>query len=283
MAITQTIKLDLNNHKADAIIIRVGESYTRKIVFIPGTYEGDTFTPTEFSGREEGPRAMFRMVKPDRTFVMQDLTAVREDPNTGLYSFELVPDEYMSQVAGNGYYDLRINDSDTEEEFLYTVQGRVLIDDDMITYSMIESVAAVNGLVFPDDFLTSADLSNYATKQYVDDAIAAIPSPLAVYSTDEQIVGTWLDGRHVYQKTFILDSAITVQNYEWYVTPVLRGDIDIIIEVCNCLNETYKTCWDYVSASLAINPTYISLQCGRPGDSIVLKAFTLKYVKEVTP
>lgn len=201
MAVTQTIKIDLNNHKADDIIIRVGESYTRKIVFIPGTYEGDEFKPIEFYGREAGPRALFRLVKPDRTFVMQDLTSVLEEPDTGFYSFELVPDEYMSQVAGIGYYDIRINDSDTEEEFLYTVQGRVLIDDDMITDSMIESVAASNGLIFPDDFLTSAELSNYATKQYVDDAIAALPPSGAVYSLDEHQIGTWIDQKPLYEKT----------------------------------------------------------------------------------
>ena len=185
MAVTQIIKLDLNNHKADDIIIRVGESYTRKIVFIPGTYEGDDFTPTEFYGREDGPRALFRLVKPDRSFVMNNLTVVHEVPDTGVYSCELVPDEYMSQVAGIGYYDIRINDSDTEDEFLYTVQGRVLIDDDMITDSMIESVAASNGFVFPDDFLTSADLSDYATKEYVDDAIATID--LTDYATKEYV------------------------------------------------------------------------------------------------
>ena len=202
MAVTQTIKLDLNNHKADDIILRVGESYTRKIVFIPGTYDGNTFTPTVFSGREAGPRVLFRMVKPDRTFVMQNLTVVHEEPDTGVYSFELVPDEYMSQVGGIGYYDLRINDSDTEEEFLYTVQGRVLIDDDMITDSMIESVAAANGMDFPDDFITNDDLSDYATKQYVDDAISEIPksSLIELYNNN----------------TAIGASSITVANHEKY-------------------------------------------------------------------
>lgn len=220
MAVTQIIKLDLNNHKADDIIIRVGESYTRKVVFIPGTYDGDDFTPTEFYGREEGPRAMFRMVKPDRTFVLQNLTVVHEEPDTGVYSFELVPDEYMSQVAGIGYYDLRINDSDTDEEFLYTVQGRVLIDDDMITDSMIESVAAANDMIFPDDFLTIDDfnpndyatkqyvigsLEDYATKQYVDDAIAEIPDTLHIYSTTEQLVGKWYGDIDLYEKSYIMD------------------------------------------------------------------------------
>ncbi len=200
MAVTQTIKLDLNNHKADAIILRVGESYTRKIVFIPGTYDGDDFKPTEFYGREEGPRALFRLVKPDRTFVMKNLTVVHEEPDTGVYSFELVPDEYMSQVAGIGYYDIRINDSDTEDEFLYTVQGRVLIDDDMITDSMIESVAAVNGYIFPDD---------YATKQYVDEAIAGMPVPPDIYSTDEHVVGTWIDGSIVYEKTIAISGVVS--------------------------------------------------------------------------
>ena len=247
MAVTQIIKLDLNNHKADAIILRVGESYTRKIVFIPGTYDGDEFTPTEFYGREEGPRAMFRLVKPDRTFVTQNLTVVHEEPDTGIYSFELVPDEYMSQVGGIGYYDLRINDSDTEEEFLYTVQGRVLIDDDMITDSMIESVAAANGLIFPDDFLTSADLSDYvkqeqlddyATIDYVDTAIEQVDT-MHNYSTTEKLVGKWIDDKDLYEKVLFFPKA-DLQNGTHNVNHNI-SDIDTIIYAYSYLQQTGNT------------------------------------------
>lgn len=249
-ATTQKIKIDVNTRKADPIHIRVGESFTRWIDFVPGYYDGDTFTPLELAGREDGPRALFRMVKPDKTFVMVSPTVIQDDPESYNYTFRVIPTLEMAQIGGIGYYDLRINDSDNADEFLYTVQGVVVIDDDMITDEMIESVAAVNGYVFPDDFLTSADLSNYvtqdqlsgyATEQYVDDAIAALPTPLINYSETEEVIGTWLDGTTpVYRK---------VVNYSGYINGVVNvphgiSNLARVISISGVADDGYGgTAW----------------------------------------
>ena len=131
-------------------------------------------------------------IKPDNTFVIHDyLDGMIEIP------------EQAGAVTGRGFYQIRLS-KDGEE--IYSGQGDFYIDDQILNDSMVESVAEVNGLQFPDDFLTSADISNYATKQYVDDAIAEIPDPLDIYSTNEHVVGTWIDGSTLYERTFELNN-----------------------------------------------------------------------------
>ena len=192
--LTSEIKIDVNNHTAPDIYARVGESNTRRVKFYPGYYDPDG-NFVGLSTEEESIRVEFRMVKPDNTFVLVDLPiSIVEDPIT--FRVMLTPE--MCQVSGSGYYDIRISDSEEDSDFLYTASGRFIIDDNMLTDEMIESVAAANGYVFPDDFLTTADLEDfvtqeqlddYATKEYVDDAIAGAASfsKTVLFSNDSGI------------------------------------------------------------------------------------------------
>lgn len=137
--------------------------------------------------------AEFRLIKPDDTFVVSLGEIVEND-------ILITITEQMSILSGYCVFNLRlINDHSN----IYTYVGRALIDENINLDQYAESVAEVNGLVFPDDFLTERDLSQYATKTYVDDAIAEIPvyTPPA-YSTAEQDTGLkWIDGNPIYQKT----------------------------------------------------------------------------------
>ena len=185
--ITQRITVDVNHTKApDPIVCRIGEQNTRTIRFEPVEYVDGVAEAVTYN--QENPTAMLRILKPDNTFVM--VNAGRAEPDDRVVFDVILPAE-ASQVTGIGVYDFRIYDSALEEpepaDFLYTFQGKFIIDDDMITDEMIESVAAVNGYTFPDDFLTQgADvvsqeeldetLEDYATKTYVDDAIAGASS-----------------------------------------------------------------------------------------------------------
>ena len=180
------IRLDLNGKKGPDLWARLGESDTRQIVMHPGYFDPDgNWTPLIIDA--ENIFAKFRIVKPDNTFVIIDASLyLPSDPSI----FVVTLPETATQVAGLGYYDLRIGDGVTPDTFLYSAGGRFIIDDDMITDEMIASVASVNGYVFPDDFLTSdalvEALEDYATKEYVNDAIAEIPSN--EYSTTEHLV-----------------------------------------------------------------------------------------------
>lgn len=234
------IRLDLNGKKGPDIWARLGESDTRQIVMHPGYYDQEgNWTPLIIDA--ENIFAKFRIVKPDNTFVIQDASLyLPSDPSI----FVVTLPETATQVAGLGYYDLRIGDGETPDTFLYSAGGRFVVDDDMITDEMIASVASVNGLIFPDDFLTSADLEDYvteeeledyATKTYVDDAIAAIPDPLDNYSTAERVVGTWLDGvTPVYEKTYYVASP--AKNADTKISDATMQDISM----CLLVAGTYK-------------------------------------------
>lgn len=113
------------------------------------------------------------LIKPDKTFVIADF-----------YDGAIELPEQAGAVTGRGYYQLRVSKSGEE---IYSGQGDFIVDDYILNDSMVESIAEVDGYQFPDDFLTQgADvvsqeeleetLEDYATKTYVDDAIAGASS-----------------------------------------------------------------------------------------------------------
>lgn len=145
--------------------------------------------------------AEFRFIKPDDTFVVSTGEIVEND-------IIITITQQMSILSGCAIFNLRLINSQSN---IYTYVGRALIDDNINLDDYAASVAEVNGLVFPDDFLTSADLSQYATKSYVNEAIAEAPTYTPPdYSTTEQDTGLkWIDGKAIYQKTFV----VTDTNY----------------------------------------------------------------------
>ena len=221
------IRLDLNGKKGPDLWARLGESDTRQIVMHPGYFDPNgNWTPLIIDA--ENIFAKFRIVKPDNTFVIQDASLyLPSDPSI----FVVTLPETATQVAGLGYYDLRIGDGETPDTFLYSAVGRFIVDDDMITDEMIASVASVNGLIFPDDFMTSADLEDYATKEYVDDAISGLSTfnMVELYS-NEAAIGA--DG-------------ITVTDYskyKFYVFEFYHNTLDIGARVITtfCVNANGK-------------------------------------------
>lgn len=213
---SQRITIDILNHAGADLYARTGEGDSRAVIF--------TVTSGEDSVEINNPVVEARIVKPDNTFTITTAALISGPDEPQEFRF-YIP-EAASQVSGIGSYDIRIQE-DGEENIIYSAQGRFICDDNMLTDEMIESVAEVDGLIFPDDFLTDEDmgdyvtddelttklsdyvtneelateLSDYATTDYVDKAISHIQT-LDIYSTTEKIVGTWIDGRPVYEKTF---------------------------------------------------------------------------------
>ena len=110
----------------------------------------------------------------------------------------------------------------------------------ILSEEMIESIAEVNGYKFPDDFLTDADLREYVTKYELEDALAgiidddttdynstwssykineALSNVGTSYSTEEKIVGKWIDGtKDVYEKTFVIEPASPPMDWVGFFT-----------------------------------------------------------------
>lgn len=176
----QEIKNTLGPHQRETLVLRKGD--------VGGTVH---FTVPDLTGITS---ADFRLIKPDGTFVVKSGAIVQ---NTVIVQIT----EQMCTVYGSGIYNLELKASGVS---VYTAIGRCLIDKNIDLNDYVASVAEVNGLVFPDDFLTSTDLSDYVTETELETAISNIHTSIN-FSTAEQDTGQkWIDGKPIYQKTFNL-------------------------------------------------------------------------------
>lgn len=232
--ITQRVKLDVNNQQGPTIYARMGEKNLRQIVFILTRKD-------EESGEDiavdipSGAVGQLRILKPSNNFVIVDL--VKSTLESGSVIFTVTLPEQAVTVGGLCYYDVRIEE--TTSKFLFSVTGHMVVDDSVISSGVLEDVSEVNGVVFPDDFYTKDDhvaiidddtvsanttwssekISNQI--DIIDDNAVStdttwssdkildeieINSGKHHYSTTEQIVGTWIDGSTVYEKTLYLAS-----------------------------------------------------------------------------
>lgn len=253
----QEIKNTLGPHQRETLVLRKGD--------VGGTVH---FTVPDLTGITS---ADFRLIKPDGTFVVKSGAIVQ---NTVIVQIT----EQMCTVYGSGIYNLELKASGVS---VYTAIGRCLIDKNIDLNDYAASVAEVNGLVFPDDFLTSTDLSAYATKTYVDTSIASIhvytpPS----YSTVEQKTGRkWIDNKDIYEKTIVFENAVSVSYNNWTNLNVASTGVDHLIK---SHASDVGVCWGCVNISKTVNSGYLSALTTRNADSINIKYLTIEYTKEVT-
>lgn len=138
--VTQTIKLIMSDKTLDEIRMVKGDT-DRAISFeIYSSKEAtEPLDPTAWSFKLD-------IVKPDNTFV--------ETSQNGSATFTL--SAQAGAVTGKGYYQLFVYNQ-YDGLGVYTGQGDFRIDDDILNDDLIESVAEVNGLRFPEDFYTIDD------------------------------------------------------------------------------------------------------------------------------
>lgn len=184
--IVQTIEISLSKGRAPELLAHLGES-NRQIEMIP-----DVMLP-ETAGAE------IDIVKPDGTFAIQ--TAAITDGHI----IVTLPDQACT-VKGLSHYILKITDTGT---VIYSAYGNIFVDDHLITDELIESVAAVNGHIFPDDFALKTDVQNIIDDTATSDEKTWSSEKIETeilhnrhnYSLNEQIVGTWIDGSVLYEIT----------------------------------------------------------------------------------
>ena len=250
----QEIKNTLGPHQRETLVLRKGD--------VGGTVH---FTVPDLTGITS---ADFRLIKPDGTFVVKSGAIVQ---NTVIVQIT----EQMCTVYGSGIYNLELKASGVS---VYTAIGRCLIDKNIDLNDYAASVAEVNGLVFPDDFLTSADLSDYVTEAELETAISNIHT-LINFSTAEQDTGLlWIDNNHIYQRTYFFETAVSVSQTSWTNLNISSAGIDVLIE---SIAADVGVCWGCINVSKTVNQGYLSALTTRNGDSINVKYLTLKYTKEV--
>lgn len=131
--LTQTIMVNLTQSKLSAIIMR-SEEKGRQIQFEVFNEAGEAVDLNDYAVK-------FIMLKPDENIVMTDAV-------NGV----VTQTEQMTTAKGAGYYCIRLIDDDT---VVYSGQGKVLIDDHVVDDETLQSISEVDGLIFPDDFLTT--------------------------------------------------------------------------------------------------------------------------------
>lgn len=164
--------------------------------------------------------AEFRLIKPDDTFVVSTGEIVEND-------ILITITDQMSVKSGLCIFNLRLINNSTN---IYTYVGRALIDDNINLDDYAESVAEVNGYTFPDDFALKSEIpssTDFATIEYVNDAIAAIPTYTPIsYSLEEQDTGLkWIDGKHIYQRTFEYSEGVDIDTSGTQLPTVITNEL----------------------------------------------------------
>lgn len=96
-----------------------------------------------------------------------------------------------------------------------------------------------------------------------------------IYSTDEKQVGVWLNGKPIYEKTYELQTAITVSYNSWSSSGISTSGIEQLINVITYYNAT---CWGG-SILTTIDQGDFHFQTARNGASCSLNKFVVQYTK----
>lgn len=113
-----------------------------------------------------------------------------------------------------------------------------------------------------------------ATAQNDIDALETKVNSGHVYSTEEKVVGAWIDGRAIYEKTWTIENANATNNWD-----VTNTDFGIIAFVTSAyLYDTDSDSTRYVAvSSRKLSSTQIRFYTNSDWASI--DAYTLQYVK----
>ena len=173
MIVNQTpYPLSFSQEKGQTLIARYGEE-GRQYVMQPDV---------DVSGLV----ASLQIVKPDNTFVIAsaDIVEPEEGPSYIVCTIPL----QATAIKGIGHYSLYIQDD--SDMIIYSAEGQIWVDDHLITDEMIESVAEVYGLRFPQDFLTVenlVDIVAYVSANLINDNTTAEDTTWSSQKIDEEI------------------------------------------------------------------------------------------------
>lgn len=220
--IVQTIEISLSKGRAPDLLAHVAES-GREIEMIPDVkLTADDYT------------AEIDTVKPDGTFTMTNCII---DADGHIISPII---EQAVAVKGLCHYIIKIYNDDV---VIYSACGSLWVDDHLITDDMIESIAEVNGYRFPQDFALRSEIPDIG--DLIDDNVVELDKTWSSdkinnelsqidtayhYSTTERVIGTWIDGSLVYEKTYTNLRIDYGTSDSWKSTGIPITDENIFIE-----------------------------------------------------
>ena len=99
--------------------------------------------------------------------------------------------------------------------------------------------------------------------------------PAHHYSTDEQVIGTWIDGSTIYEKTFVFSSTLSCTSNAWTNTDISSSNIGRIVSV-SCFTNS-GSLFDFIGANRD-STNYVQLFNVR-SSAIPVDIVTLRYTK----
>lgn len=177
MIINQTpYPISFEREMSQAITCRYGEEM-RQYIFKPDV-------------NVSGLSCLLQIAKPDGTFT-ENGVEVHTDPDTGECTLVITIPQQATVVKGVARYSICCyGEVETETHLLYSAEGPLWVDDKLVTEDMIESVAEVYGLRFPQDFLTVdnlVDIVNYVSANLINDEIIAENTTWSSHKIDQEL------------------------------------------------------------------------------------------------
>lgn len=99
------------------------------------------------------------------------------------------------------------------------------------------------------------------------------------YSTDEQVVGTWIDGSTVYEKTFDLGSDTDISYNSWSLTTISLSSINRLVNIKGLNSDGTAFYGDLLGGN---NNGYLQLQTARNGQEVYVRYIIVEYTKAST-
>ena len=100
--------------------------------------------------------------------------------------------------------------------------------------------------------------------------------PAVHYSTDEQVIGTWIDGKTTYGKVFELQNSLLINADSWGDTPISNADKAVIVDVK--LWDTNGTIFTQIGANRDNQSGYVQILNSR-NSAISINKIYLEYTK----
>ena len=99
--------------------------------------------------------------------------------------------------------------------------------------------------------------------------------PAKHYSTEEKVIGTWIDGSTIYEKTYT-GLNLSISSSAWGSSSILKTGIDRVINIFGF--SVTKTLWNNLAAAID-QGDYIMILNPRSNTSITIETLVLQYTK----
>lgn len=243
------------------------------------TYINKIIQPVIYS-EEEREIGVWTDGKPlyQKTYIITSPSAEDSNIDIGISNVENVVNEwgtwYRNVNGATWVYDLNaVNENSFNVQFI--VLARYKITENRLFLS-IQS-GAYSGNV----------LSVRYTIQYTkttDTAGSGIWTPSGVpavhYSTDEHVVGTWIDGSTIYERTYDLGSDLVVSYNSFTETSIDASSMSRLVGNPECIYSTGATTYPVITSINSNNR--IALQTTRNGAAANVRYVTIRYTKSTT-